>query len=271
MVSVQYITVTENLRTSFDTRIMNENLRNLNRIECIVTMACTGRCRHCSEGSHESFKDHLDGSAVENAIMQICKQYKIDSLMVFGGEPLLYPDDVCRIFRAGLDAGIPQREMITNGFFSKDEKRIEEVADMLAKSGVNYIMLSADSFHQETIPLEPVYYFAKCIRSMGINIEINPAWLVSEEDNNPYNVKTREILKVFQDDGFMLANGNVIWPEGNARIYLSEYFDLSVPYENPYDDDPADIRALSFEPDGTVLNMNFYDKNIIDILEGYKP
>ncbi len=192
MVSVQYITVTENLRTSFDTRIMNENLRNLNRIECIVTMACTGRCRHCSEGSHESFKDHLNGSAV-------------------------------------------------------------------------------DSFHQETIPLEPVYYFAKCIRSMGINIEINPAWLVSEEDNNPYNVKTREILKVFQDDGFMLANGNVIWPEGNARIYLSEYFDLSVPYENPYDDDPADIRALSFEPDGTVLNMNFNDKNIIDILEGYKP
>ena len=67
----------------------NVNLRNLNRIECIVTMACTGRCRHCSEGSHESFKDHLNGSAVENAIMQICKQYKIDSLMVFGGEPLL--------------------------------------------------------------------------------------------------------------------------------------------------------------------------------------
>lgn len=250
---------------------MNEYLRNLNRIEFVVTNSCTGRCKHCSEGSHEACKDHLNGETAGRAILQICEVQKIDSLMVFGGEPLLYPEDVCRIFEAGLKSGIPQREMITNGFFSKDRKRIEEVTAMLAGSGVNYIMLSVDAFHQETIPIEPVYHFAKCIQEKGVKIEVNPAWLVSEEDNNPYNVKTREILKMFLDDGFKLANGNVIWPEGNARIYLSEYFDLSVPYENPYEDDPKDIRALSFNPDGKVLQGNVNDNDILDILEAYRP
>lgn len=250
---------------------MNEYLKNLNRLEFIETMACTGRCKHCSEGSHEACKTHLDGEVAGRAITEICKKQKIDSLMVFGGEPLLYPEDVCRIFKAGGEAEIPQREMITNGYFSKNEARIEEVAAMLADSGINYVMLSVDAFHQETIPIEPVYHFAKCIRDEGINIEVNPAWLVSEEDNNPYNVKTREILKRFFDDGFKLANGNVIWPEGNARIYLSEYFDLSVPFENPYEDDPRDIRAISFEPDGKVLNGNIYEQNILDILDEYRP
>lgn len=250
---------------------MNEYLKNLNRIEFVVTMACTGKCKHCSEGNHESCKEHLNGDISSQAILQLCKHQKIDSLMVFGGEPLLYPEDVCKIFKAGMKAMIPQREMITNGYFSKDRKRIDEVATMLADSGVMYIMLSVDAFHQETIPIEPVFYFAKCIRDRGIKIEVNPAWLVSEADDNPYNVKTGEILKLFLDEGFELANGNIIWPEGNARVNLSEYFDLSVPFENPYEDDPKDIRALSFEPDGRVLNGNIYDKDILDIIEEYRP
>lgn len=49
------------------------------------------------------------------------------------------------------------------------------------------------AFHQETIPLEPVKFFAACVKEAGIYIELSPAWLVSENDNNPYNVKTREI------------------------------------------------------------------------------
>ncbi len=191
--------------------------------------------------------------------------------MVFGGEPLLYPEDVCKIFKAGTEADIPQRELITNGYFSKDNERIDEVAAMLADSGVKYVLLSVDAFHQENIPIEPVFYFAKCIRDRGIKTEVNPAWLVSETDDNPYNVKTREIMKPFFDAGFGLANGNVIWPEGNARVYLSEYFDLSVPFVNPYEDDPKDIRALSLEPDGRVLNGNIYDQDILDIIEAYRP
>ena len=250
---------------------MNKYVRNLNRIEFLVTLACTGHCKHCSEGDHAGFTEHLDGTCAAKAVDEICRVYKIDSLMVFGGEPLLYPEDVCKIFQAGEKAGIGRRDLITNGYFSKDEKRIQEVAEQLAESGLNRVLLSVDAFHQETIPIEPVMAFAKCIQNADIKTELSPAWLVSQDDNNPYNVKTREILKLFTDVGLGLGTGNVIWPEGNARIYLKDYFDLSKEYVNPYEDDPKDLRSVSIEADGNVLQGNIYHNSIIEILEDYRP
>lgn len=189
---------------------MNEFVKNLERIEFVVTMACTGKCKHCSQGNHDSVSEHFRADVAEKVISDICGKYKIQSLMTFGGEPLLYPEVVSRIHKAATEQKIPKRQLITNGFFSKDRKRIKEVVDMLADSGLGQIALSVDAFHQETIPLEPVKY-------------------------------------------------------------LGEYFDENKEYTNPYDEDPKDIRAIGFLPNGDVLNDNVYQNNIIDILNGYRP
>ena len=250
---------------------MNEYVKNLNRIEFVVTMACTGRCKHCSEGDHSSCTGHIDADVAANAVHEICKKYKIESLMTFGGEPLLYPEVVCKIHKIASEVGIPKRDLITNGFFTKDRKRIKEVVEALAENGVCKILLSVDTFHQETIPLEPVKYFAECVRERGIHIKLSPAWLVSENDNNPYNLKTREIIKEFDYLEIPIGSGNVIFPSGNAIKYLGEYFDENIEYSSPYEDNPRDIKAISFSPNGDVLNGNVYQKNIIDILNEYRP
>ena len=250
---------------------MNEYLKNLNRIEVIETLACTGRCKHCSEGDHAGFTEHLSGKRGAEAVAEICGFYHIDSLMVFGGEPLLYPDDVCEILKAGAAAGIRQREIITNGYFTKEKGRIRKVAEMLAESELGYVILSVDAFHQETIPVAPVMYFACCARDSGIRTELSAAWLVSESDDNPYNIRTREILKSFTALGFGMAGGNVIWPEGNAGIYLKDYFDETKEYKNPYEDDPFDVRAISIEPNGNVLQGNLFQNSMREILENYRP
>lgn len=65
---------------------MNEYVKNLNRIEFVVTMACTGKCRHCSEGEHINCKGHIDTEPAIKSIREICENYKIESLMTFGGE-----------------------------------------------------------------------------------------------------------------------------------------------------------------------------------------
>lgn len=250
---------------------MNEYVKNLNRIEFVVTMACTGRCKHCSEGDHSSCTGHIDADIAANAIREICKNYKIESLMTFGGEPLLYPEVVCKIHKTATELGIPKRDLITNGFFTKDKKQIKEVVQSLADSGVCRILLSVDAFHQETIPLEPVKYFAECVNETDISIQLSPAWLVSENDNNPYNIKTREIIKELDYLEIPTGSGNVIFPSGNAVKYLGEYFDENVEYSSPYEENPRDIRAISFSPNGDVLNGNIYENNIIDILKEYRP
>lgn len=248
---------------------MNQYLENLNRLEFVITMACTGRCKHCSEGEHTSSGGHIDGESAAKAIKEICVNYKIQSLMTFGGEPLLYPDEVCRIHEAAREMDIPKRQMITNGFFTRDEKRVEEVVYRLARSGLNDIALSVDAFHQETIPLEPVKYFAKCVKQEGIPVCVHPAWLVSESDDNPYNRRTRELLQGFIQDGIRVSKGNVIFPAGNAKKYFSEYFQDDIRYVNPYEEDPRDIRAISFNPNGDVLDGNLNEKGIMDILNAY--
>lgn len=250
---------------------MNNHVKNLNRIEFVVTMACTGRCKHCSEGDHDSRVGCIDKDVAANAIREICQNYKIESLMTFGGEPLLYPEVVCEIHKTATEMGILKRDLITNGFFTKDTKRIKEVVRLLADSGVCKILLSVDAFHQETIPLEPVKYFAECVIEAGITIKLSPAWLVSANDNNPYNLKTREIIKEFDYLGIPVGSGNVIFPSGNAIKYLGEYFDENVGYASPYEENPIDIRAISFSPNGDVLNGNVYHKNILDILNEYQP
>lgn len=248
---------------------MNQYLVNLNRIEFVVTLACTGRCIHCSEGDHRNHGEHIDGDLAARAVYEICDNYFIESLMTFGGEPLLYPEVVCKIHAAGKKMNIPKRDLITNGFFSKDPKRIREVAHMLAESGVKNILLSVDAFHQETIPLDYVTEFAKSIVQEGVPVRTHPAWLVSAENDNPYNLKTREILERFRVLGINSSSGNIIFPSGNAKKYLSEYFDSKINYTNPYEENPVDVRTVCFSPDGGVLNGNLMKDSILDIIAAY--
>ena len=252
---------------------MNPYTENIERIEFVVTMACTGRCKHCSEGDHTGIAGHIDAQAAVLAVRDLCGAYHIRSLMTFGGEPLLYPDAVCAIHRAATDLGIERRQLITNGFFSKDPRKIEETALRLAESGVNDLLLSVDAFHQETIPLEPVLCFAKCAAQAGIPLRLSPAWLVSREDGNPYNVRTREVLAEFTALGIPEGSGNVIFPSGNALKYLAEYFGENPDLSTPYDDDPLDVRTVSFSPDGSVdgMNGNIYQTGILEIIGRYKP
>lgn len=250
---------------------MNPCIKNLNRIEFLITLACTGRCIHCSEGDHNGCHTSVDADAAASLVKKVAANYRIQSLMTFGGEPMLHPETVYAIHRAAGDAGIPKRQLITNGFFSRDERVIRTAAEMLIQSGVNDILLSADAFHQETIPLAPVKTFASAVLDVGGHIRISPAWLVGRDADNPYNRKTREILAEFTAMGIPEGSGNVIFPSGNALKYLADYFDPDNLPVNPYEESPDDVRTVSVEPDGSVLGGNIYDTDILTLIERYTP
>ena len=249
---------------------MNTYLKNLNKIEFLVTYACTGRCKHCSEGDHPLCGERIDPKIAADAVRKIASEYNVKTVMTFGGEPLLYPDAVREIMTAAKYLNIPKRQVITNGYFSKNADVIRQTAQMLADCGVNDLLLSVDAFHQETIPLDIVKTFTKEVVSCGIPIKLSPAWLVNKTDNNPYNCETRRILENFCDLNISIGDGNIIFPEGNATKYLAEYFTDSVPV-NPYVDDPNDVHCLSFSPNGDVLDGNVYKSDITKITEGYRP
>lgn len=248
----------------------NTYLRNLNKIEFILTYACTGRCKHCSEGDHPSDGERIDPDAAAEAVKRIAAEYGIRTVMTFGGEPLLHTDAVVKIMTAARESGVPHRQLITNGYLSKNPDRQREVAAMLSECGVNDLLLSVDAFHQQTIPQDAVLNFARELVLSGVPTRLSPAWLVSHDHDNEYNRKTRAILGAFSEIGIPVGCGNVVFPEGNAVKFLGEYFGENIP-ENPYTEDPCNVKCISFEPNGDVLGENFYRRDILDIINSYAP
>ena len=49
---------------------MNQYFKNLNKIEFVVTNACTGRCKHCSEGEHNACGESINAQIAVGAVMK---------------------------------------------------------------------------------------------------------------------------------------------------------------------------------------------------------
>lgn len=254
-----------------DIGMKNQHLKNLNKIEFVVTDACTGRCIHCSQGEHPVRGAKIDPDLAAETVRRVSEVYELQTVMTFGGEPLLHPDAVERIMAVATELAIPRRQLITNGYFSRNGEQIRRMAERLAACGVNDLLLSVDAFHQETIPLEVVMQFAKAAVGQGIPVRLQPAWLVSATDDNPYNAKTRELLAHFFELAIPVGEGNVIFPEGRANQYLTEYFADGNAVENPYVEDPRDLRCLSVSPNGEMLGGNLYRQDVMEIIRRYHP
>ena len=257
---------------------------NLNRLEFVITDACSGQCKHCSNGERLNRSGSVDADAAVTAVKRLAEKHEIQSVMTFGGEPLLFAETVCKIHAAARDYGIPKRQIITNGFFTKDSLKIDDVAKAICVSGVNDILLSVDVFHQEFIPIDPVMQFAEALlQYIAPSLRAHPVWVVNEENDNPYNTETRRLLKLFADKGIKPSNGNNIFPSGNALKHLAEYFappeklDLSTPCGSaPYTARLDEVSCISINPNGDVSLCsitigNIYTDDVITIVDGYDP
>jgi len=255
------------------------------RIEFAITYLCNVRCSHCySIWGKEEFSTHINKSLARKIVRKVGRKYKPKSIMTFGGEPLLFPEIVYAIHKEAVDVGIPLREVITNGYWSKNGDKIKEIAQNLAESGVISIIISVDAFHQEHVPLGIVRRTAEACLQAGIeDLAWSPCWVVSEDDDNLYNRKTRSILKELEDLPVRNSGGNVMEPEGFALINMREFLPprkkipagkcSDIPYTDPLDS----VESICVEPDGRIAVCkdfhigNASEADVIDIIENYDP
>lgn len=264
---------------------MNPYFAEVNRIEFAVTYQCNSHCKHCHTIPQKGFyPKHVDRKIATEIVRKVGSEYHPTSIMTFGGEPLLFPDLVCAIHNEARAVGIPSRQIITNGNWAKSPERIRRIADDLRTSGVNSILFSVDSFHQDIIPIEIVRTAARsCLKAEIPDIRWNPCWAVSEESDNRYDRKTRFLLERLSDLGIPSTNGNALKPGGSAQKYLKEFMPRrqkvplgrcgEMPYTGPLDE----IRNLFVQPDGTITICNEMPignackQDIISLIEEYNP
>jgi len=266
---------------------MNKYLA-VNRIEFAVTYLCNSKCRHCQLGEEEKrkkFPSHIDEDTAVEIVRKVGKKYNPKSIMTFGGEPLLYPEIVSAIHKEATKVGIPVRDVITNGFWSRKTEEIREIANNLIKCGVNEVSISVDCFHQEFIPLHIVKKAAESLLKAGMtHISWNPCWVTSKDHDNQYNRKTKAILKELKRDlPIKEGEGNVAQPEGRAILWLKDFLPPRTKTPKgkcgdvPYTEELDSLKTLYVEPDGGIaVCKEFYignasERDIIDIIENYDP
>jgi MoaA/NifB/PqqE/SkfB family radical SAM enzyme len=253
---------------------------NLRRLEFTLTTKCNSQCIHCQ----------ADASPFKNGVMDVKDAYgylaeatavsKLESFMVFGGEPMLYPEQAIAIFERAKQLGIPKIEMITNGVWGGDKERARRWAERLKAAGLNEVNMSVDVFHAQHIPVEYPRNAAVSLLNAGIeNIKWNIAVVESIDAENKYDKKTRQILEKLKPAGIK-ANFVKIIPVGRAVENLHEFFKRE-PLQGPCPSDPIlgnplkNPESICIEPSGEVdicwhLSIgNAKEASLSRIISGY--
>lgn len=259
---------------------------DLQRIEFVVTYRCISHCKHCAiaDDKRASEPVALDPKLAASIVRSVARQHAPQSVMTFGGEPLLFLDTVCAVHAAAKASGIEQRQVITNAGWPRREAESRGLAFRLAESGVTSMAISVDCFHQEHIALHVVEQNVQALIEAGIDrLTWNPCWVIAREHDNKWNSETNAILRALAHLPVAQSEGNVVQPTGNALVWLTDWMPGRVPNPSgscgdmPYTGKLDEVDSISVQPDGSIAVCNEFtignagQRDILEILRDYDP
>jgi hypothetical protein len=134
-------------------------------ISLFLTRRCSSRCRHCGAWSTPWGEKDFTKEGTSRAVAEIQKTPAIGAVGLSGGEVFVAKE----LFYHAVDelrrVRLPYT-FVTNAFWAKSPKKAREVLGGVSDTiGMG---LSADSFHQEFIPLDRVVNAARAADDLGI-------------------------------------------------------------------------------------------------------
>jgi sulfatase maturation enzyme AslB (radical SAM superfamily) len=204
----------------------------------------------------------------------------LESFLLFGGEPMLYPASAVAIFKKAEELKIPKIGMLTNGFWGKNRREAEKLAKKLKVAGLNTLGISIDAFHLAHIPLQYARNAGQASVKAGIEqVTWNVAVLESIDGTNHYDMLTKHLLKELEPDRIEPHIHQVV-AVGRAVHNIPQYFkhsplDGPCQGEEPIGNVLTDPKSICIEPSGSVdicwhLSVgNAKKKPLRRILEGY--
>lgn len=230
---------------------------NLRRLEFTLTTKCNSQCIHCQAEASPLRNDVMDVNDAYTYLTEVAAVSRLKSFMVFGGEPMLFPDRTIAIFKKTHLLRIPKIEIITNGVWGRDKEKAEKLAKKLKAAGLNDANISVDAFHAQHIPIEyPQNAALALLKAKVEDVKWNVAVVESIDAENEYDKKTRQILEKLEPVGIG-ANYVKIMPVGRAVQNLKQFFphtSLSGPCEGePIIGNPlTSPESICIEPLGAV-------------------
>ena len=196
----------------------------LRRLELILTTRCNSKCLHCQSNASPLGNEVMDVKDAHNYLAETASASNLESFMVFGGEPMLYPERAIAIFTRAHQLGTPRIDMITNGIWGREREKAEKWSEKLKTAGLTQLDISVDAFHLQNIPLEYPRNAAMASVKAGIEqVTWNVTVVESLDAANEYDRETGQILKTLEPVGIE-AHIHKIVPVGSAAKNLHHYF-----------------------------------------------
>ncbi|MHC4201595.1 MAG: radical SAM protein, partial [Planctomycetota bacterium] len=119
----------------------------------LYTYHCTIACRHCYFGcSPDRPRARMSNDRAVRCLRELHELGRV--VHIAGGECMTYWDDVARILEAAHAEGVQPHFIESNCSFAVDDSVVGERLEVLRATGVRGMLLSADPFHQASVPPE---------------------------------------------------------------------------------------------------------------------
>ena len=158
-----------------------------------ITYKCTSSCLHCAVRAsplREGIMRAEDAQVYINEVAHL----QLEWLCISGGEPFLYFDTLLEVVKLANRAGIPTVWVLTNGYWAANREVAAKKLSKLKDAGLTHICFSVDAFHQQFIDKSYVKTGMEVAEKLGFKVYTFSAF-IHEDAANPFNLKTKEILK----------------------------------------------------------------------------
>jgi hypothetical protein len=157
-------------------------------------------------------------------LQELTETQQLQTLTVHGGEPFLYLDALVEILKSAHKLNIPQRWVITNGFWATTEAIARQYLRALKDAGLTCITVSADAFHQEYVPLKKI---RNCITAaLDLDFKrvcVDSYFVIGPHADNLFDTSTSSILERLGALPGAEINQYRAGFDGRATDYLVEF------------------------------------------------
>ena len=141
-------------------------------LSLFTTRRCTAACDHCAIGGSPRAIGGIPVPRLHALIDEAARVPTLRRIAFTGGECFLLGRDLDALIAHAHELGFETR-VITNGYWAVNERAARDRAAALRAAGLDEMMLSTGSFHQQFVPVRRVVDAARATAAAGIPVLIS--------------------------------------------------------------------------------------------------
>ena len=213
----------------------------------VMTEQCPVGCRHCLSSSTMQGSDMPALETHLSWIEQVSRVDRCKSISITGGEPFLYFQRLLQVVGGCHTCGL-HANVFTSAYWATDDQRTTRKLQQLAHAGLANITVSADEYHQESIPLANVARVLNAAKECGISPKVALTYVPRGRSAAQVKRDLRRELGRRTLDGVEIEAGGI--------VKLGRAYELVFPEARPAEQPKLVCNALGpvVQLDGTVAS-----------------